>query len=737
MHQIPAMAETMQPWKLKMDRRCREILDILLKENRPIPARVLTDAFQITGRAVRYDLRRLDEYLTQYGLPPLSRNSSGIKLQNQQAQNELLLSLIAQNGEGVCFFDHQRRAGLMELDLLLARDFVRIGDLCAKYAVSRSTVVNDLHRLRRGRSDRIAIRGYPRRGFRVEAEERDIRLAIVACLLALIPQDEAVDSLWPRAGCKPQSRCLDEAVLHSPFRREDFAACAKVAARLEEELSAIWSDHSLLRVCYALLVCLMRARQGAELPAGLSPDIARTRDYAIVRNVIKNCQKELGGSVTPEDLEFIALYALCAETHNISYFRKENHIQLELCAARMLKSLKLDPGTSSLEYSHELQDNLSEFLSHSFYRIKYGLPPACASGPAPSALRRIIKALPAALAEFTQFSGKPMPRAEVKALASLIYEARALEGGGRFATFRAIVILGEKSPGRAVYMAALRANFPQIDVTAVIVRHEAPHYQLSRDNLDFIISTAPLRQSNLPEFVISDMDSARETAELRKYLASSRPRRKGGACDTRTLLRNVLKAADSVCEREVYDRFVTALSERVGPVEYLYYRGDVSVMLKDMLQLENIQLDVAADGWEAAVRLCGNILVEKGYVEPRFVEAMVKLVQENGPYIVIAPGLAFPHARPQDGAKIMGMSLIRLVKPVEFGNEDNDPVRLVIALSATDSSSHIEALAELFEVIAEEENRDSLLQAATPEEIMAVFDDARSRRQPKQQNNKP
>ena len=160
-------------------------------------------------------------------------------------------------------------------------------------------------------------------------------------------------------------------------------------------------------------------------------------------------------------------------------------------------------------------------------------------------------------------------------------------------------------------------------------------------------------------------------------------------------------------------------------------------MLKDMLQPENIQLDVAADGWETAVRLSGNILVEKGYVEPCFVEAMVKLVQENGPYIVIAPGLAFPHARPQDGAKIMGMSLIRLVEPVEFGNEDNDPVRLVIALSATDSSSHIEALAELFEVIAEEENRDRLLQAATPEEIMAVFDNARSRRQPKKQNNKP
>ena len=52
-------------------------------------------------------------------------------------------------------------------------------------------------------------------------------------------------------------------------------------------------------------------------------------------------------------------------------------------------------------------------------------------------------------------------------------------------------------------------------------------------------------------------------------------------------------------------------------------------------------------------------------------------------------------------------------------------MHLVIALSATDNSSHIDALAELFEVIANEENRAKLLQAKTPEEIIAIFTAAR------------
>ncbi len=710
-----------------MDRRCREILDILLQEPGAVPARKLMDAFQVSGRAVRYDLRRLDEYLVQYGLPPLSRNSSGIKLQNDLEQNERLLNLIAGSCQGACFFDQGRRLRLIELDLLLASDFIRIGDLSDKFVVSRSTVISDLAKLREDRNDRITIRGYPRKGFKIEADEHDIRKSVVTCFVALAPQDETVDYLWPRPGEKAQSRCLEEASRHGLFVLEELKACAGIAAELEKNLSAIWSDHSLLRVCYALLVCLVRNRQGVFLPAGMVPEIARTRDYSIVRDTLLNCPKKFGVEVTPEDIEFIALYALGAETHNISYFRKENHIQLELCAARILKSIERAPGVPCLDYSDELQDNLSEFLSHSFYRIKYGLLPAPLVGKL-SALSKIIKALPAALAEFAAFVGRPIPKTEVEALAALIYEACSLEGAERLAIFKAVVIMGGKSAGRAMYLASLRANFPQIDVTAVIVRHEAPYYQLTEDNLDFIIATAPLKQNRVPEFVIADMDSMQETAELRKYIALHRPRRRGGVFDTRTLLNNVLKTAAAVCEREVYDRFIAALSDRVGPVEYLYYRGDVSVMLKDMLQPENIRLGIAADGWEAAVRQCGNILVERGYVEPRFVEAMVKLVQENGPYIVIAPGLAFPHARPQDGAKIMGLSLIRLLEPVEFGNEDNDPVRVVIALSATDNSSHIDALAELFEVISEEKNRERLLQAETAEEIMAVFDAVRPRR---------
>ncbi len=49
-------------------------------------------------------------------------------------------------------------------------------------------------------------------------------------------------------------------------------------------------------------------------------------------------------------------------------------------------------------------------------------------------------------------------------------------------------------------------------------------------------------------------------------------------------------------------------------------------------------------------------------------------VAKNSAHIVIAPGIALPHARPEDGVIDSTVAVVRLAEPVNFGNEDNDPV---------------------------------------------------------------
>jgi mannitol/fructose-specific phosphotransferase system IIA component (Ntr-type) len=149
-----------------------------------------------------------------------------------------------------------------------------------------------------------------------------------------------------------------------------------------------------------------------------------------------------------------------------------------------------------------------------------------------------------------------------------------------------------------------------------------------------------------------------------------------------------------------------------------------------MLTRDTIALGVSARDWQQAVREAGKLLVRSGAVERRYVEAMIQMVKDIGPYIVIAPGVALPHARPEDGVKRPCMSLVTLDPPVSFGNEHNDPVTLVVAFGTPDKEGHIEALTELARLLGDAEALARMKGASSTEELLLLVQGARGQGQP-------
>lgn len=144
-------------------------------------------------------------------------------------------------------------------------------------------------------------------------------------------------------------------------------------------------------------------------------------------------------------------------------------------------------------------------------------------------------------------------------------------------------------------------------------------------------------------------------------------------------------------------------------------------MLGSAIDERAISVGAEADNWQAAVELCGGLLMEAGVVEERYVPAMVRTVEELGPYVAIAPGVAIPHARPEDGAIKPGISLVILREPVEFGSEENDPVDLLFGFATTGSDAHVEIIRALSEFIGEQENLERLRQARTQGDALDVL----------------
>lgn len=149
-------------------------------------------------------------------------------------------------------------------------------------------------------------------------------------------------------------------------------------------------------------------------------------------------------------------------------------------------------------------------------------------------------------------------------------------------------------------------------------------------------------------------------------------------------------------------------------------------VLREMLTPEVIRLNVQAKDWEDAVRQSVQLLVDVGGVEPRYVDASVELVREIGPYMVIAPGLALAHARPESGVLRNCLGLISLVEPVEFGNPDNDPVDLVFSLAAIASDEHVELMADLARFLLNEHSLPRLREATEISEVLALVEELSS-----------
>lgn len=133
----------------------------------------------------------------------------------------------------------------------------------------------------------------------------------------------------------------------------------------------------------------------------------------------------------------------------------------------------------------------------------------------------------------------------------------------------------------------------------------------------------------------------------------------------------------------------------------------------------SLAVAVGATSRDEAIRAAGDLLVVSGRVTPAYIEQMVAAVEEFGPYIVIAPGIALAHARPSEAVLQTGLSLAVLAEPVEFGSH-NDPVRLVFGLAAVDHDGHVGVLAQLAERLTDEEYVNSLLNASTVSQLRAL-----------------
>ena len=146
--------------------------------------------------------------------------------------------------------------------------------------------------------------------------------------------------------------------------------------------------------------------------------------------------------------------------------------------------------------------------------------------------------------------------------------------------------------------------------------------------------------------------------------------------------------------------------------------------MSDLIKKELIRIEDHANDWKDAIRIAAKSLLENDYINEQYVEDMIKSVEAAGPYIVLAPNIAVPHARPNGNVNKMAIGLTKLNEPVNFRNEEEDEdnwVRILFCLATVDSSSHIVALQQLAVLLDSDEITDELINAKSEDEMLDII----------------
>lgn len=129
-----------------------------------------------------------------------------------------------------------------------------------------------------------------------------------------------------------------------------------------------------------------------------------------------------------------------------------------------------------------------------------------------------------------------------------------------------------------------------------------------------------------------------------------------------------------------------------------------------------IQVIENAENWEKAIEIAAQPLIKNRKIKYGYVENIIKNIKELGPYIILLPGVAMPHARPDENVIESSLSLLKINKGVSF-SDDTEDVKLMFVLAAKDSNSHIDIIERLTELLGDDEKIEKLISAETVEEI--------------------
>ena len=384
----------------------------------------------------------------------------------------------------------------------------------------------------------------------------------------------------------------------------------------------------------------------------------------------------------------------------------------------IIKQVKANTG---LEFpiGISFRKNLYAHLYPSYYRLLFNIS-------LHNPLTHQIKREYSSLYELIRRSLKPLEEMTGKTLSSDEIAYFTIHFGGYLQAkvkhreakdLRAMIVCPNGVSTSLILQSELEKIFPRMEFQSISRSHFKTVDKLERDDVQVIFSTTHL-ESQDKVFLVKPLMTSIEKILLKRRVYEYLHLEKEDVVSIDELMGIVAKYTTIKNEEGLKNELI----------HYLFAQNNQQLLggdsLTDLLKEELIQQVDSVSTWQDAVGLAAQPLLANGYIEESYIQAMIASINETGPYIVLAPKVAVPHASPDAGVHQLGISLLQVKEPVDFSEDDDDDkkVQLIFVLAAVDSTAHLRALQELALILDDEEAIDSLIAASDPREILAIID---------------
>ena len=672
-----------------MNRRSNKILRELILGSRQNVTE-LVEKYKVQERSIRADIKELNDALIEYDLPVIQIGSDGEVFFDTDVRVDVhaFEKFICEHTFYTYFLSKNERAAVLVMILLNAKGYVTVEQLKETIGVSRTTLLRDLPEIKKWfEENKMELISQVHRGYIVNVPELDVRKGILKLLEVNGDDNEyetgySLGAFW----------CL---MVRQMDRMNIYNDIKQLIIQEEEEEQTFLSDYSFFEAVRELTLAVNRIHNNQIIPAYYEENwknLRRSSKYEFSSNLFAVIEKRYSLEIPESEILY---YAECLKGKSYlkdSKSNKANALDIRLLIAETLYHISNCFGIDFyLDFS--LYDLLVAHMRSAVFRLQSG---EMLKNPLKESLLQEYPEIFAIIREnvgsLEEYIGKEFSEDEMSFM--VLYFASVLEKEKAESSKNSkikVALVCETGRGTAQFMLAkLHTLDEMIDIVSVSSVHNTKEIQNS--GAQMIVSTIPL-ESELPCVVV-------RSAIL-------------NTDDLLDVQRKVFELIEDDGDKEIPEMQLDV----INPVE-----SDIQGAFYNLLSQDRVMVDYEADDWEDAVRQSGILLRDSGAVTDAYVDAMVENIKENGPYVVIWPGTALPHADCLEGVKQEAASLIRLKKPVDFHHEMNDPIKYVIGMSVKSAESVNQAIYDLMMIFGNERIRQILDKAVDKASIMEALD---------------